>query len=250
MKPVETLVAAIESIQTGTPASVNSRALDDDGNSSEREWRTGFGKTPVAGPVQLRVLNLDGDGQADKKHHGGPDKAVCVYPHAHYPVWQRELMLDLKPGAFGENFTVGGLLETDVCIGDVWEIGAATVQVSQPRQPCWKLARWWNIKDLALRVQQTGRTGWYLRVLAEGAVEAGQPIKLVRQLHPDWTIEAANKLMHLDKDNLQGAERLSRIPELSDSWKQTLTRRIQKRTEASSNKRLFGLEPDPGVSKE
>jgi len=177
------------------------------------------------------------------KHHGGPDKAVCVYSHDHYAAWKSELNVEVQPGAFGENLTAGGLTESDVCIGDVWETGSATVQVSQPRQPCWKLARWWGIKDLALRVQQTGRTGWYVRVLSEGQVEAGQPIRLIRRLHPQWTIQAANRLMLIEKDNLLDAGRLASIPELSASWKQTLTRRIEKHAEPSPDGRLFGLGP-------
>jgi MOSC domain-containing protein YiiM len=175
------------SIQVGKP-----RAIE-----AENPWTTGFVKTATTGPLWLATTNLDGDGQADLVHHGGPHKAVCVYPAAHYPWWRQTLgKPDLIYGDFGENFTIDGLTESDICIGDVWTIGEATVQVSQPRQPCWKLARRWDIKTLALQVQHTGRTGWYFRVLVEGLVQRGMSIKLIERPNPQWTIAAANQLMH------------------------------------------------------
>ena len=142
-------------------------------------WSSGIYKTPVEGPVWLGTFNLAGDEQADLRVHGGRDKAVMVYPAAHYPRWNAEVQLGLGPGAVGENFTVEGLDEETVCLGDRYEVGEALVEVSQPRQPCWKLAKKWNRADLPKRVVQTGRTGWYLRVLREGRVAAGDPMKLV-----------------------------------------------------------------------
>lgn len=225
--------ATILSIQVGKPKVASA------GQSNDKTWTTGFQKRPVAGPIRLGHLNLDGDGQADWKHHGGPDKAVCVYPASHYLHWQDELGIELTAGAFGENATVSELTESSVYIGDVWQIGDARVQVSQPRQPCWKLSRWWNIEDLAVRVQQTGRTGWYLRVLEEGDVESGTPITLIDRPDADWTIAAANDLMHRDKTNIAAAEALGSLPELSASWRATLTRRCQRQTEPSPERRLF-----------
>ncbi len=227
--------ATILKIQVGKPKSV---ATQPDGKA----WLTGFQKLAVSGPVWLSRLNFAGDGQADLKHHGGPDKAVCVYPDSHYPQWQSELGLDLAAGSFGENLTVAGLVEEHVCIGDFWEIGDAKVQVSQPRQPCWKLSRWWNVEDLAVRVQQTGRTGWYLRVITEGNVEAGASIRFVDRTHSDWTIAAANQLMHHDKDNVAAAATLANVPELSASWRETLTKRSQKRKGVAPENRLYGTE--------
>jgi len=228
----------IVSIQVGKPETTNCHSFRSD--TGETTWTTGFGKQPVAGSVRLRKLNFDGDAQADLKHHGGPDKAVCVYPASHYAFWQSELSIELVGGAFGENLTVAELTEDDVCIGDVWRIGDARVQVSQPRQPCWKLSRWWNIKDLALRVQQTGRTGWYLRVLEEGDVEPETPITLVDRVHQDWSIAAANELMHHDKKNIAKASSLANLAELSASWRDTLNRRCQNQPESTPERRLFG----------
>ena len=230
-----TATATVLSIQVGKPKDVAPQGHG-------KTWTTGFEKRAIAGPVRLEQSNFKGDGQADLKHHGGPDKAVCVYPASHYSPWRTELGLDFVPGSFGENLTVAGLDEKDVCIGDVWEIGDARVQVSQPRQPCWKLSRWWKVDDLAVRVQKTARTGWYLRVLTEGDVEAEASIRLVERAHPDWTIAAANHVMHNGKDDADGAARLAMIPELSASWRETLMRRGQKRKVPRPERRLYGAE--------
>lgn len=204
-----------------------------------KPWNSGFLKAPVTAPLWLGKTNLDGDAQADLIHHGGPDKAVCVYATAHYPYWRQQLQIpELQPGDFAENFTLGELTEADVCIGDVWSIGEARVQISQARRPCWKLARRWDIKDLALQVQQTGLTGWYLRVLVQGNVQAGQRMELIERSWPQWTITAANQLMHHDKDNREQAAALAAVPELSESWKTTLTKRVQQGAPADESERL------------
>ncbi len=211
------------SIQTGRPAEHGKEGASD---PMDRLWTSGFFKSPNAGPVFLGKENLDGDGQADLENHGGPDKAVCVYAADHYDVWRHELgMLALSFGAFGENFTIAGLVESDVCIGDVWCLGEAVVQVTQPRQPCWKLARRWRIKNLPGRVVETGRTGWYLRVLEEGTVAPGLSITRIEQPFPLWTIARANEVMHHDKSNREAAAELAAVPPLSRSWRETLSAR-------------------------
>ena len=155
----------------------------------DKQWRTGFHKQPQDGPRWLGREGLRGDECADLRVHGGADKAVCVYPSEHLPYWRATLARpELSPGAFGENFSTAGMLENDVCIGDTFRVGAATVQITQPRQPCWKLARRWRVKDLAVQVEQTGRTGWYFRVLTEGEVEAPADLQLLQRPHPQWTI--------------------------------------------------------------
>jgi MOSC domain-containing protein YiiM len=194
----------------------------------DEPWSTAIFKRPVDGPVRIGRLGLEGDGQVDLVNHGGPDKAICVYPGAHYPQWRVDLAAALQSerfadGAFGENLAVAGLSEDDVCIGDLYRLGAAAVvQVSQPRQPCWKLARKWRIKDLTARAVATGRTGWYFRVVNDGTVTAGDRLTLQSRPHPSWTIAAANQVMH----HRQGDGRaLAGLPELSASWKHTLGRR-------------------------
>lgn len=228
----------LASIQVSLPRSFGQEGAAD---PMDRPWTTGFFKEPVLGPVRLGLTNLEGDGQADRLHHGGPDKAVLAYSAEHYPLWRQSLNQPALPfGAFGENFTVTGLTEADVCIGDTWLVGdEVVVQVSQPRQPCWKLARRWRIKSLALDVQQTGRTGWYFRVLSEGAVTAGMRLVLHDRPHPDWTVARANQVMHLEKRNIAAAQELAAIPLLSENWQATLSRRATKQ-ESDPQKRLIG----------
>lgn len=209
--------------------------------SKNRAVTTGFVKSSVVGKVWLGQLNLAGDGQADLVHHGGVDKAVCVYPADHYPAWQDELNEPaLTAGSFGENFTISQLTEADVCIGDIWQVGQAVVQISQPRRPCWKLAQRWDIRDLPLRVQATGRTGWYFRVITEGNVEVGDALTLCGRTSPEWTIQAANYLMYHDKQNYSGAEALAEVAGLSRSWQESLRRRAATMQPVDDQPRLYG----------
>ncbi len=159
--------------------------------------RTAIRKRPAGGPVQLGRLGLEGDEVADHRHHGGPDQAVLAYAGGHYDAWRAELGDHpvLLPGGFGENLTVEGTDETGTCLGDVWEVGGARLEVSLPRMPCETLARHFAIRDFVRRVARCGRTGWYLRVLREGAVEAGAPITLLERPHPEWTVAQAFQLM-------------------------------------------------------
>lgn len=228
----------LASIQVSLPRSFGHEGASE---PMDRPWVTGFFKEPVAGAVWLGATNLEGDGQADLIHHGGPDKAVLMYSARHYTAWRLSLNHPSLPfGAFGENFTIRGLTEVDVCIGDTWRVGdVAIVQVSQPRQPCWKLARRWRIKTLALQVQQSGHTGWYVRVLHEGMVAAGMPLVLLERPHPEWTIERANRVMHSDKSDIAAALQLAAIPLLSDNWRATLTRRANQE-ESDPTRRLIG----------
>lgn len=210
------------SIQVGTP---QTHGHADATEPMDKPWVSGFFKSVVAGPVQVTRTQISGDGQADLVNHGGPDKAINVYPSEHLHYWQAELGLPLPPGAFGENFTVAGSLESDVCVGDVFRVGEVIVQVSQPRQPCWKLARRWRIKDLAARVERTGFTGWYLRVLQEGVVEAPAEFTLLERPHPEWSVALANEIMHHRKDDREAAHALAQCPALSASWITSLSRR-------------------------
>ncbi|WP_231754103.1 MOSC domain-containing protein [Caulifigura coniformis] len=207
----------------------------------DRPWTSGFDKRPVVGPLRLGLTNLDGDGQADLVHHGGPDKAILAYSADHYDGWRHELQMpDLPFGAFGENFTVEGLTEAKVCLGDIWQVGESVLQVSQPRQPCWKLARRWRIKSLALQVQESGRTGWYFRVLQEGVVAPGLSLQRLECAHPEWTVERANDVMHFDKDNLNLAAALAAIRPLAASWKATLMKRAERKAHSDPVMRLIG----------
>lgn len=225
------------SIQVGTPKTFG---VADAKDLNDRLWTTGFFKTPISGSIQVSESNLEGDGQADLKNHGGVDKAVCCYPKDHWPQWENDLDMRLPNGAFGENFTTLGADENDVCIGDIFECGTALFQISQPRQPCWKLARRWKIKDLAAKVERTGRTGWYFRVVRAGRVEPGSELVLTERLFPEITVAYANEVMHKSKNDWAAAHRLASCPLLSESWKRTLSARAEKREIASSEPRLNG----------
>ncbi|HYO25437.1 MAG TPA: MOSC domain-containing protein [Lacipirellulaceae bacterium] len=192
-------------------------------------WTSAIVKSAIAGPACVGPTGVEGDSQADLEVHGGPDKAVCAYAALHYPFWRVELGLaDMPPGAFGENFTLADLSEADVCIGDAWRAGESLVlQVSQPRQPCWKLARRWQIKTLAAQVQQSGKTGWYFRVLQAGPVAAGGALTLLERPNPQWTVAEANRVMYHDRHNLEAAAALAAAPELSESWRASMEQRLR-----------------------
>lgn len=214
----------LHSLQVGLPQRLGEGGAAD---PMDRPWRTGFFKEPVAGPVWLGPTALDGDGQADLRHHGGPDKAVCVYPLGRYPYWRERLDRALPCGAFGENWTVGGQDEGDVCLGDVYAVGEALVEVSQPRSPCWKLARRWRVERLALWFQETGYTGWYLRVLHPGYVEAGQPVELRERPHPEWTVLRANAVRYDRAADPDAVAALAACPALGASWSDRLRREVE-----------------------
>ena len=163
-------------------------------SDDQGEWVSGFAKQPVAGPVELRSDNLDGDGQADRTVHGGPEKALLGYCADHYPLWSSELGQPFADGAFGENLALTGLSEEAVAIGDTFHLGTAVIQVSQPRQPCWKLARRNHRPDLPAKAITSGRLGWYFRVLTAGVVTAGDTLETLARPHAEWTIARINRL--------------------------------------------------------
>jgi MOSC domain-containing protein YiiM len=213
------------SIQVGMP-----RVLGVEGATDplDRPWTTAFAKEPVEGAVWLGREGLAGDGQADRRVHGGPEMALLGYSADHYPAWRSELDFpDLPWGAFGENFTIASLSEAEVCVGDTYAVGEARVQVSQPRQPCRNISRRWRRRDLTARVLATGRTGWYLRVLAEGAVERGLPVELLERPFPRWTIACTNAVLYSRGGDRRAAAELSACPLLSPPMSAKLAARAE-----------------------
>ncbi len=192
----------------------------------DRPWRSAFVKLPVSGPVRVGRTNLDGDRQADRRVHGGPDMAVLCYSASHYPAWREELGLPSMPhGGFGENFTIEGQDEETVCIGDVYEVGEAVLQVSQPRGPCHKISYRWRNPELLRLVEESGRHGWYARVLLEGMVEAGQPLRLLERKNPQWSVRRAADV-HWDRKLRPGdAAELALCQELPLRLRQRLAAR-------------------------
>jgi MOSC domain-containing protein YiiM len=195
----------LEGVQAGKPAHVAG-------------VRTAFGKRPVRGPVRVGPENLEGDAQADRRYHGGPDMAVLAYSADHYPAWREELgWPDLPLGGFGENLSVAGASEEAVCIGDLWRAGSAVLQVASPRRPCRKIAAYWGRPELLRRVRRTGRIGWYLRVLEEGSLQQGMEVELIGRPHPEWTVRRAFAVALQRRG--PAALALAEVPALSPRWR-------------------------------
>ncbi|WP_164670152.1 MOSC domain-containing protein [Virgibacillus doumboii] len=209
-------------------------------NRMDRPWESGIFKNETEDRLWLRETGFTEDEVADKKNHGGPEKAVFAYSKKHYEDWQDELNIDsIGVGAFGENLSLENADESTVCIGDTYQFGDSIIQVAQPRQPCWKPARRFRIMDLALRIQNSGRTGWYFRVLKEGHAQAGMELELIDRQYPEWTIAACNEVMHIKKKDLQAAEELASCDLLAERWKRTLYKRIGGK-QSSIEKRVYG----------
>jgi MOSC domain-containing protein YiiM len=190
--------------------------------------RTGIFKQPVRGRVQLRRLNLDGDRQGDPEVHGGEDKAVYVYTVEHYDHWKQALGREFPYGWFGEKFTVEGMPDDAVHIGDVFRVGDALVEVTQPRVPCFKLGIIMNMDSFPKMFLASGRLGFYLRVLEEGGVEAGDIIERVRIGPERMAVRQVAQLLYSDRGNLEAARRTLRIPALSAAWRESFEELIGK----------------------
>jgi ferredoxin-NADP reductase/MOSC domain-containing protein YiiM len=190
---------------------------------------TGIFKVPVSGRIHLRLLNFDGDRQADLSVHGGPNKAVYIYPVEHYVYWHRELPgMTLPWGMFGENLTTEGLLQEDTLnIGDRFRIGSTEIAMTQPRLPCFKLGLRFGRDDIVKRFLASGRTGFYFRVVAEGAVAAGDPIVLVEKAVDSVPVSEVTRLYARDKDDLEGLRRIVEVAELPDDWRDYFKERIR-----------------------
>ncbi len=182
--------------------------------------KTGIFKEPVSGRTMMRRLNLDGDGQGDLTVHGGVHKAVYIYTIEHYDYWKRELVRDdLTYGKFGENLTVEDMLEDTVHIGDVFRIGEALVEVSQPRVPCFKLGIKMRDPQIVKPFLQSERVGFYVRVLEEGEVGAGDAIERTKVGGGQMTVKEIVHLRHFDNSNAAAAEKAASLPALTPSWR-------------------------------
>jgi ferredoxin-NADP reductase/MOSC domain-containing protein YiiM len=184
---------------------------------------TGIWKTPVAGRRMVRRLNVDGDGQGDLKGHGGERRAVYVYQMDSYRYWQAHLgRSDFVYGQFGENFTVDGLPDSEVCIGDRYRIGGALLEVTQPRVTCYRVGIRMNEPDMPALLVKHGRPGFYFRVLEEGEVEAGNEITRVAPGPEQMSVSEVNALLYLPGHPRDQLERALRIPALSAGWHRSL----------------------------
>lgn len=203
---------------------------------------SGIDKQPVEGAIAIRSVGLSGDAQGDRRHHGGPDKAIHHYAFDHYLAWRTEYPALawrlMRPGAFGENISTLGLTEADVCIGDVLRFGTALVQVSQARQPCWRLNERFKDPHMARRVQDSGRTGWYYRVLEPGQIAAGDALTLVERSAEGWTLEHILHILNRDMLNSRDLSRLAELPQLTASWRALARRRLETHTVENWSRRL------------
>jgi MOSC domain-containing protein YiiM len=205
------------------------------GKRQEHEWRslrveTAIFKSPVEGPVAVRKLNLEGDQQADLTVHGGLDKAVYAYPHEHYAYWQAQLpKYSLALGNFGENLTVEGLSEEGVHIGDQLQIGTTLFIVTQPRSPCYKLSVRFAREDMTKRFYESRRFGFYLRVLREGALQAGTNVTIVSQDANAVSVADVIRLFTGDSHDRDLLDRALKVSALPEGWRDGLRERLERR---------------------
>jgi MOSC domain-containing protein YiiM len=209
------------SVQVGTPRAVGSARSTD---PTERVFTSAIWKVAVPGRVHAGRLGLEGDTVANRRYHGGPEQAVLAYAAEHYARWAEEWRQpELPGGSFGENFTLTGVTEETVCIGDLMAIGGARFQVSQPREPCATLARRHQRADLVKAVAANGRSGWYLRVLEEGEVGANDAVAIVDRPCPEWSVARASRVRLARARRPEEAAELARCSGLSASWRTKLS---------------------------
>jgi MOSC domain-containing protein YiiM len=190
---------------------------------------TGIFKEPIKERVMMRTLNLDGDQQADLTVHGGVSKAVYVYPSEHYDYWRAQLPgVDLPWGMFGENFTIEGLLEEAVYIGDRFAIGEAEVMVTEPRMPCYKLGLRFDRADIIKRFLASRRTGFYFAVAREGMVGAGDAIKLIGRAQQEISVADITRLYAFERNDVKALRRAIGVEALPESWKGYFQHQLEK----------------------
>ena len=213
-----TAKASVISIQVGRPLQVSRR---------RRIFRTAIQKSPVSGPVTVQRLNLAGDEQADLSVHGGPDKAVYLFPSEHYDFWSSRLdRYDLPWGSFGENLTTVGIDDRELAVGDQLQIGSAVFEIRQPRTPCYKLAFQFDRPDIINAFARSGRMGVYLSVLREGVIQAGEEIFLHPTNSPRITIAQLLQLLREPTVDLDLVRRAIECEALPEPWKISLRERF------------------------
>ncbi|PWR23976.1 MOSC domain-containing protein [Zavarzinia compransoris] len=212
------MTVAITHLLTGRLAPLGPRAVP-----------SGIDKQPVDGPRRLTRTGFAGDAQGDLRHHGGPDKAVHHYPFDHYAAWAADLgpLPRLgRAGAFGENLSSLGLTEAGVAVGDVFRLGGAVLEVSQGRQPCWKLNLRFGVADMARRVQASGRTGWYYRVIEDGMVAPGDALALLDRRAPAWSLTRLWRILYVDVLDRDELAAMAAEPLLPAGWRHYAEKRL------------------------
>jgi MOSC domain-containing protein YiiM len=199
-------------------------------------------KDQASGSQAISLTGFSEDAQADLTVHGGEEKAIHHYAQDHYAAWQSEghMVQGAMPAAFGENITTSGLTEENLCIGDILKLGTATVQISQGRQPCWKLGLHTGNEMMPYLFQKTGRTGWYYRVLETGAVEAGARISLIERPHPQWSVLRVTRARLTRRASREEAEALADLADLAPGWRQAFARMAAGEAKEDTAARLLG----------
>ncbi|MCX2725871.1 MOSC domain-containing protein [Roseibium salinum] len=213
----------------------------------EHRWE---GRAPSAiarrradGPQDVLETGLAGDKQADLTVHGGPEKALHIYPSEHYAHWQAEFpekARAFRPGGFGENISSEGFVEEDLCIGDIFSAGSARIQISQGRQPCWKLNMHTDNPGQAAAFQKTGKTGWYFRVLEPGTLAAGDEIALIDRPCPDWNLREVILARFDPRLDPSVALALSQVAQLAEPWRAAFARKADRDYREDTSRRLKG----------
>ncbi|MCM3650995.1 MOSC domain-containing protein [Metabacillus litoralis] len=194
-----------------------------------KEIETGICKQTIE-EAFLTKEGFQGDGVADLRYHGGPDRAVCIYPYEHYLLWEKEFNNALPSSTFGENITVTNMLEKDVCIGDIFRLGDAVIQVTQGRVPCSTITKRTNNPSLLKRMVQTGFTGYLCRVLEEGSVRRDSTITLLEPHPKQVSILYGNEIYFHKQKDIEGIKRVLGVKELASEWQQILVNRLDKLT--------------------
>jgi len=212
------VLGKVVSVRIGKIAPYERRAWD---HIQNRPYQTAFRKAEVQGPARVGPLGVEGDEQADKQNHGGPEMALLMYAEVHYPGWRLLKGLgEMGPGGFGENLTVSDTDETQVCVGDVLEVGGTRLQIASPRGPCADISRRWDREWLLKKVVERRHTGWYLRVLQPGMVHAGDAVRLLERPHEGWTIDRLLRLRYVTPHDKAGLREASAIDAFAREWRE------------------------------
>lgn len=195
-------------------------------NSGSKKLLTAYFKKPIEGEIFLDELGFRGDGVGNTRIHGGKELAVCSYFVDHFPYWQAELEREMKPGDFGENLSLSGINEKQINIGDVFRLGEAEIEVSQPRQPCHKLNKVFDLQAMACKVKKTGYTGCYFRVKKTGWVKPDSAFKKIQEGLGEISIEMVNVLMFKEKKNPDLLKKVASLQALSIEWREKFQKRI------------------------
>ncbi len=204
--------------------------------------RSAIDKRPVADAVQVELNGIVGDEQGDPRVHGGPDKAIHHYPFDHYAAWQADIGTQpvlTQAGAFGENLSTTGVTEADICVGDRLRAGNVVLEVSQLRQPCWKLNDRFGMRDMARRVQHTGRTGWYYRVVEGGTLRAGDTLEWIERPWPQWPLARVLDVLYRNMLDRAALSDMLALP-LTPSWRKLVEGRLARGEVESWAKRIDG----------